>query len=130
MVKTIDLFEIKPETRSFEVLHPASGEPIGLNITLMSADDPKMKPIIRQIIDRNNQLKKRGKVLKAAEIDQNQTALYGATIVEWNWYGDISFKGEKPKLNPKNVKEVLTELSWLASQIEDELSDEKGFFQT
>ena len=124
-----DIANIAPKEQTLEILHPSSDEPVGIRVTLMSPDDPRMKSIKRKITDFNLQKQKRGKVLKAVEVEENEIALIAATLTGWEWYGeDVSFKGEKPEFNTKNVAAVLRETSWFKKQISDELDDAKGFF--
>ena len=124
-----DITNIAPKEQTIEILHPSSDEPVGISVSLMSPDDPRMKTIKRKITDFNLQKQKRGKVLKAIEVEDNEIALIGATLTGWEWYGDdVSFKGEKPEFNPKNVAAVLKEITWFKKQLSDELDDTKGFF--
>lgn len=126
-----DIANIKPNEHKFEIMHPATDEPLGISVTIMSPDDPRMKPIKRKVTDFNLQKQKRGKTLKAVEIEDNEISLLFGTIIGWDWHGeDVSFKGEKPEFNPKNVALVLKELPWFKKQVNDELDDEKGFFST
>ena len=126
-----DIANIKPNEHTFEINHPATDEPVGIRVSLMSPDDPRMKPIKRKVTDFNLQKQKRGKTLKAVEIEDNEISLLSGTMTGWEWYGgDVSFKGEKPEFNPKNVALVLKELPWFKKQVNDELDDEKGFFST
>jgi len=126
-----DIANIKPSEHNFEIMHPATDEPLGISVTIMSPDDPRVKPIKRKVTDFNLQKQKRGKTLKAVEIEDNEISLLSGTIIGWDWHGkDVSFKGEKPEFNPKNVALVLKELPWFKKQVNDELDDEKGFFST
>ena len=78
-----DIANIKPNEQTLEILHPSSDEPVGIRVTLMSPDDPRMKTIKRKITDFNLQKQKRGKVLKAVEVEDNEIALITATLTGW-----------------------------------------------
>ena len=126
-----DIANIKPNEHEFEITHPKTDEPIGVSVTIMSPDDPRMKSVKRKVTDFNLQKQKRGKTLKAIEIEDNEISLISAAMVSWNWHGkDVCFKGETPEFNPKNIAIVLKEHPWFKKQVSNELDDEKGFFST
>ncbi len=125
----MDISGILPSEQTLEILNPSDDKKLGIRVSLMSPDDPRMKPIKRKITDFNLQKQKRGKTLKAVEIDKNENELIAAAITGWEWYGeDVTFEGEIPDFNPRNVIRVFTKLNWFKQQISDELDDEKGFF--
>ena len=127
---SFDIAEIKPNENTFEILHPETDEPVGIRVTIMSPDDDRMKPIKRRITDFNLQKQKRGKTLKAIEVEDNENALVASTLTGWNWYGeDVTFNGEKPEFTMKNVIAVLNQIFWFKKQVNDEIENEKGFFQ-
>lgn len=126
-----DIATLKPVEDTFEVLHPVTEEPIGIRVTTMSPDDERMKIAKREIQNFNLQKQKRNKTLKAVEIEDNETKLLSATVTGWEWYGeDVSFEGSKPEFNIKNVKKVLTSISWFRDQLNEHLDNTKGFFST
>lgn len=125
----LDLASLKPSENTFEVTHPVTDENIGIRVTLMSPDDDRMKQIKRRITDFNLNKQKRGKVLKAIEVEENENALIAATLTGWEWYSkDVSFNGSKPDFNIKNVTEVLNTLAWFKKFINEKLEDDKSFF--
>ena len=68
----IDLASLTPASEILiNIKHPATGEPIGVTVSIMSIDDERMKPIKRQIQDRKLKLEQRGKNFKAEEIEEN-----------------------------------------------------------
>ena len=129
----MDIANINTQDHTYEVLHPVTDEPVGIRVTIMSQDDARMKPIKRKITDFNLQKQKRGKTLKAVEIEASEVELLAATITGWDWYGDdVTYKGEKPEFSLKNVKDVLSDpkIPWFRKQLNEQLDDEKGFFST
>ena len=89
------------------------------------------RAIKRKITDFNLAKQKRGKTLKAVEVEQNEITLLASTVTGWDWYGaDVTFKGEKPAFSLRNVSAVLSEISWIKKQLNDALDEEKGFFST
>lgn len=125
----MDISVIKSSERIIEILHPASKEPLGIRVTLMSLDDERMKKIKRSILDRRLHLEARAKHFKAEEIEDNRNALIFSAMTGWEFYGeDATFKGEKPVFNRKNVYAVFDELEWFRDQLDEEIGDTKAFF--
>lgn len=124
-----DISAIKTVERVVEITHPATKEPLGIRVSLMSIDDPRMKKLKRQITDRRLQLEARGKHFKADDIDENRNALAFSAMTGWEWYGkDVSFKGNKPAFDRVSVYAVFDELTWFRDHIETEISETKDFF--
>lgn len=125
----MDISELTPDELSLEIRHPATDENLGVRVTIMSPDDKRMKTSKRRVTDQNLQKQKRGKTLKAVEVEENENALIIATMTGWEWYGDdVNFKGEKPEFTPKMINAVFAKLPWFKAQIAEVLDDEKGFF--
>lgn len=124
-----ELTELKPKEIEFEILNPATDDEIGITVKLMSPDDDRMSSIKRRVTDFNLQKQKKGKTIKAVEIEENEIELLAATLTDWDWHGeDVKFHGEKPDFTIQNVKKVLKEIPWFKSQVNEKLDDEKGFF--
>jgi hypothetical protein len=138
-----DIQTIVPVGRTIDIVHPGTGEPIGLRWSLLSLMHESMKPIQRKIIDERMKLEQRGKSLKADDLEQNTNALCFRGSTGWEWYnptgapGDKdydpnemgSFGGEQLEFNQKNVGRVLTEISWIRGQVSDAIADEQSFFK-
>lgn len=125
----MDLAEIKPVERVIDILHPSTGEKIGVSVAVLSINDERMAAVKRRIQNKRLELERRGKSFKADDLEENEMELLTTAITSWNWEGDIDFHGEKPTFNEKNVKSVLKELSWFKQQITEAVGDEKAFFQ-
>lgn len=126
----MDLSELKPTERVIDILHPGTGEELGIKVTLVSINDQRLKNIKRKIQNDRMALERRGKVLKPDDIEQNRLDLCCAAMTGWSWEGEINFNGDKPKFSPKNIKDVFAALPWFQDQIEEAVSDESAFFQT
>lgn len=112
-----------------DILHPSTGEKIGVSVTVLSINDEKMAAAKRRIQNKKLELDRRGKTFKADDLEENEMELLTTAITGWNWEGDVDFHGEKPAFNEKNVKAVLKELTWFKQQIMEAVGDEKAFFQ-
>lgn len=138
-----DITEIKSTDRVIEALHPGTGAKVGIQLTLMSVDDERLKTVRRKFIDDRMHAEARGKTIKAEQIEENQITLNSAAITGWNWYNPTgnegekgyeadampTFHGEVPEFNRKNVRAVMTEVEWLRHIVTAEFSDTKAFFQ-
>lgn len=125
----MDLANIKPVERIIDIVHPSTGEKIGVSVTVLSINDEKMAASKRRIQNKKLELDRRGKTFKADDLEENEMELLTTAITGWNWEGDVDFHGEKPAFNEKNVKAVLKELTWFKQQIMEAVGDEKAFFQ-
>lgn len=125
----MDLANLKPVERLIDILHPSTGEKIGVSVTVLSINDEKMAAAKRRIQNKKLELDRRGKTFKADDLEENEMELLTTAITGWNWEGDVDFHGEKPAFNEKNVKAVLKELTWFKQQIMEAVGDEKAFFQ-
>jgi hypothetical protein len=125
----MDLANLKPVERIIDIVHPSTGEKIGVSVTVLSINDEKMAAAKRRIQNKKLELDRRGKTFKADDLEENEMELLTTAITGWNWEGDVDFHGEKPAFNEKNVKAVLKELTWFKEQIMEAVGDEKAFFQ-
>ena len=138
----VDLSKIKASERTVEILHPGTGEKLGVRVPLVSIDDDRMKAVKRSITDRRLHLEQRGKHFKAEEIEENRNNLLFKAMTGWEWYnptgneGDEGydadampdFGGEVPEFNRRNVVAVFEAMSWFRDQLDEAIGDEKAFF--
>lgn len=126
----MELSELKPVERVVEIVHPSTGEELGIMVTVISFDDPRMNEVKRRIRVQRLEHERRGKPFKADEIDENEMSLLIGSLTGWVWKEGATFHGQKPDFNEKNIREVFKELPWFKKQIEEALADEKGFFRS
>ncbi len=124
----MDICELKPVERTIDIVHPKTGEALGITVNIISLNDPKIATLKRRIQNQRLDLERRGKGFKADDVEENFTNLLIAAITGWEWKDDATFHGEKPELNEKNIKEVFKELPWFKNQIADAIGDEESFF--
>lgn len=140
-----ELSTIAPTERKIEILHPGTGERLGVRVGVMHIDDERLTKMKRKITDRRLYLEARGKTFKAEEIEENKNELLFAAMTGWDWYnptgaeGDDGFdadaapefEGERdPDFNRKTVNAVLTKLPWFSDQVNEAIGDTKAFFTT
>jgi hypothetical protein len=129
----MDIAELKPVERFVDILHPVTDKPIGVRVSLVSFADKSLKKTKHRLINEQTDRNKRGKTIKADEIEENSIDLTFAAMRGWDWTkGDdgkpATFKGEKPEFTKPNVEKVFDELPWFQTQVEEAISDEKAFF--
>lgn len=125
----MELCDVKPVERVIEIKHPSTGDDLGITVTLVSMNDPRMSAIKRRIRVQRLEQERRGKAINVDDVEKNETDLLIGAMTGWSWNGETVFKGSKPEFNEKNIKEVFKELPWFKDQIAEALGDEKGFFQ-
>lgn len=124
----MDISTLVSKERVIEIKHPATEQDLGIRVTIMSINDDRMKSIRRRCINRRLELEKRGKSLKADDLEDNEIELIIGAVTGWDWYGDIDFNGAKPEFNENNLRKVLSTFPWFKQQIDDAITDEKAFF--
>lgn len=124
-----DISQLKPKTRVVQILHPRTGDELGISVEVMSFGDPRLKRIIRQINDQKQEREARRKILKTEELESNSVRLVANAIVGWDWSkSKFGFKGELPAFSPAKAVEVLSELDWFFTQLNEEIGNDKAFF--
>lgn len=125
----MEICDLKPVERMVEIKHPSTGEELGITVTLVSLNDPRMSTLKRRIRVQALERERRGKNINVDEVEKNELDLLVGALTGWSWKGDATFHNEKPAFNEENVKKVFKELPWFKEQIAEALGDEKGFFQ-
>ena len=130
-----DIDSIVSGERTIEMKHPGNGALLGIRVSIMSITDPRMKKIRRQITDERLRLEARGKNFKADDIEDNRNKVTFSAMTGWEWYGknadgeQITFRGTVPEFNRKNVYDVFDSKEWFRDQIDEEIGQEKDFFE-
>jgi hypothetical protein len=124
----MDLNSLKPNERVVEIVHPRTKEPLGVSVTLLSLIDEKLTKLKRRLADNNLANQRRGKMLTAAQAEDNEDIILFEAMTTWEWKEDNTFRGEKPAFNLTKVKEVFQELPWFKNQLREAIEDEEAFF--
>lgn len=137
-----EISNIVPSERKVEIVHPGTGEPLGIRVGIMSINDERLARQKRAFRDEANRLATKGKFMKAEQEETNSHLLLFAATTGWDWYnptgkeGDEgydpdampTFHGEVPDYNQKNVVALSKEKPWFAAQLTTEIDEEKAFF--
>lgn len=138
----MDISGLTPGERTIEIMHPATGLPLGVRVTICSIDDERLKKIKREINDERLKQDQRNKPPKTDEIERNAQKLLWTAARNWEWYnpsgneGDDgydadempAFHDEQPDFTQRNFNAVTSELPWFAAQLHEEVGDTKSFF--
>lgn len=124
-----DLSKIKTVERTIEILHPATKEELGVSVTLMSPNDPRLDTLRKQVSQKQLALQAKGKVEKVEDVKATRHKILFTAITRWDWRGDANFNGEKPDLTPANFNEIVEELPWFMQQLDEEFGEIERFFQ-
>lgn len=128
--KSNDISTIVAKNHVFEATHPATGENIGLRITLRPKSHKAPKAVQRNWTTQAL----RNRKLTADQLEARAVELIVALVEKWEWHKDhegneSDFKGEKIPLNETNLRTVLKALPWLRDQIDNEAGNDASFFQ-
>lgn len=138
----MELTALKPTERSIEIISPATGQPLGVRVRVVSLEDERLERVKRQINDEALRLQGKGKSFKAHEVERNAKTIMFTGTLGWEWYnptgaeGDEgydadatpTYKGEIPAFNQKNFTDIVTELPWFGEQVSEAIGETKSFF--
>lgn len=126
----MDIAVIKPVSEGLpvEILHPATGEPLGVSVKVRSAEEKIVKDVARAYIDKQQKLKLRGKDLTVDDYQMWRIKTLQAVIINWTWAKDTSWNGKKPDPDLDILTELVENATWFAEQIEDVAKDSTAFF--
>jgi hypothetical protein len=126
----VDIAVIKPVSEGLpvEILHPATGEPLGVSVKVRSAEEKIVKDVARAYIDKQQKLKLRGKDLTVDDYQMWRIKTLQAVIINWTWAKDTSWNGKKPDPDLDILTELVENATWFAEQIEDVAKDSTAFF--
>lgn len=127
---TVDLMNIKPSAKDCVIVHPATGEPIGLTITVLPITDDKPQATIRKVNDRRFKLAARQKSFTSEEAEANGYDIISSAITGWTFTNpELMIGGVQPPFSSAGARKLLVDLPWILSQLDDFLGDTARFFQ-
>lgn len=122
----MDLSKITPVELLVDVRHPATKEPTGLKLRILSDDDPRVSEAKRKVFDG---MREKGRKLTKEEDDAFSFDLQTAHLAGWEWEGDATFNGKKPPFNAENVREVLKAVPIVRNTIQESIRDDAAFYK-
>jgi len=121
----MDLATLVLPTVTIDILHPATGEPTGLRITLRHKDCPQVKSVVKKYTQKL--ITSRRQRLTVDELTEQEIEILIAVVESWEWGGSAKWHGKKPDIS--EVRAVLSEpgAAFIRQQIDDSLSDANLF---
>lgn len=129
----VSIKDIASHNKPLEMVHPGTGEPIGLTVELLAPDNPVIKTLLRRLTDMRKHKAQRNQIATAVDDERASMEVCAAAVVDWTWTKDKEgeyigdWEGEQPDFNRKTLSEMLA-LDWFREQIDRDLSDQKSFF--
>lgn len=138
----VNIASRKPVEQTVEILDPATDQPLGIRVRVMSIEDERLKKLKRAITDERLKLESKGKALKTEDIERNGERLLFAATLGWDWYnptgdeGDAGydpeampdFHGDVPDFTQLKFNEIIRELPWFAEQLREKIDETRSFF--
>lgn len=123
-----DLASVQSHTKRLDILHPGTGEEIGLRVELLPPDDPKIKAAIRRLADMRRHKAQRNQIASAADDERASFEVCRVAVVGWEWTKeDASWNGDQPAFSATVLSEML-ERDWFRLQVDREMAVDQGFF--
>lgn len=128
----MELLDIKPITKTFELLAPGTMDEVGVELTITSYESEEVKSIHRQM---NLEVARNPKLANDADrAERYGIKIFAAVIVGWKWREPRPGAGV-PKLNgvatpalTDENKRALVSAGWVQRQLAEELEDVASFF--
>lgn len=108
----MDIGAIHEVTKDVPILF--QGKETGLVFVVNALRSESTRKAIREMNDE--------KLAKGEVDDDRGLNVIMACVTGWRWDGEVTFKGEKPDFNAKNLKTVLTS-PWGKASIVDQIMD-------
>lgn len=125
----MDLSTIKTEDREVTLLHPKTGEELGLVFQLRSPDSEEVEGVNRAWQNKRLHPKNRNKAITAEELEVLKDNRIKAAVKGWKWTDDdTKLNGEQPEFSPQNLKSMIKDYSWIRDFLADECEDQASFF--
>lgn len=115
----MDISQIKARPIELPLKHPATGEPVGLTLTLVSRDSEEFRVSIAMSSFVQIDGRPRDMAIQAA----------CACITAWTWADDANWNGEKHECTSENKLTVLRAAPWILNQINQAFADNARFFE-
>ena len=107
-----------------EIIHPATGEPLGLTITVAGPDSTRAKTAERAMINRRLKAQKT-KPMTADELQAEGLRKLAACAISWD--GMVS-DGKPLECNVENAMLAFERAPWIAEQVAEAAGNRAAFF--
>lgn len=115
------------EAIKYELVHPVTGDGLGIIFSVVSSASDQAKAIYRKQLKANVALQRKGKTIDVDEGEAQIIERLAASIVGWDW-ADKEFRegAGAPEFNKSNIADVLA-VDWIFDQISKQVNDIQNF---
>ncbi|MBV6657193.1 MAG: hypothetical protein KI785_05425 [Devosiaceae bacterium] len=124
----MDIASLSAPTTTLEVINPATGELIGIQIDLYAPTAEEVKAVANKA--RSKAMRTRNPISPDQQ-DRLGTDILVASIASWTWAKGLTFKGEAPDNSDDFKRLVVTapEGHFIVKQINEAYQDEAAFMK-
>ena len=121
----MDLGTIALNSATIEILHPATREPVGVQVTLRSRHSDEIKAVERKY--QQKVLRSGRGELNVKDIEAQTLDILVAAVEDWVWSKDTKWDGKSPTV--ADVRTILADkrAAFIRDQIDRALADEALF---
>ena len=122
-----DLADIYQPTTTFDIVHPATREPVGVTVELFSPESPEVKAVNRRLRERALRSGRGG--VNYDQIESGALDTLAAAVKSWSWADGMTWHGEVPTNDAAFIRKVLgsPEGAFIRAQIDAKLASEADF---
>lgn len=120
------LAQAQDEGVDVKILHPKTGEELGIAIKVAGPDSDRQKKA-RNAINNERLRMSRNKRLTAAELEADALKITAASIISW---AGVIENGVTLELTPENTTAILTRYPFIREQLDSAVGDRAGFIKS
>lgn len=121
-----DLAQAQEDGIDVDILHPKTGEKLGITIRVAGPDSDRQKKA-RNAINNERLRMSRNKRLTAPELEADSLKITAASIISWD---GVIENGEAVSLNTENAAAILTRYPFIREQLDSAVGDRAGFIKS
>lgn len=121
-----DLIRVQDDGIDVDILHPKTGESLGMTIRVAGPDSERQKKA-RTAVNNDRLLKSRNKRVTAPELEADQLKVVAASIISWS---GVIENGKEVELTGETATDILTRYPFILDQINSVVGDRAGFIKT
>ena len=121
-----DLAKAQDDGIDVAILHPKTGESLGITVKVAGPDSDRQKQA-RNAINNDRLRMSRNKRLTASELEADALRITAASIISWD---GVVENGDAVPLNADNATAILTRYPFIREQLDSAVGDRAGFIKS
>lgn len=123
----LDSVKASNDGADLHVVHPSTGEKLGIVITLAGPDSDVFRKAKRRNTDKRLKAVQKGREkLSSAELEQEATEILAACTLDWSGIQE----GKKDlECTPENASDLYTRYPWIREQVDEFIGDRANFIK-